>query len=158
MKGEQVVSEQPYEERFKDIYHVSAQRTKFLGDEMAQSLEGLNLKLARIADKIKNNQPKKPGALILHFTKCTRTCKGCPHPVWQQWFNPTNGVNPDKWASKKVKYPRKLIPKNATPELRDAVEEALEVIETRRKLLEVIKTISKNITWIDKKYPEIFGG
>jgi hypothetical protein len=125
---------------------------------MAQALNGLNHELAGCADRIKQNQPKKSGALTLHFTTCSKkeSCNGCPHPIWLSWFNPTHGVNPDKWAAKKVIRPRRHTPKNSTPELKAAIDDALKVIELRKKLLEAVGAISRNVTWIEKKYPDIF--
>lgn len=158
MKGSNELADTPYSERFKPVYKLVSTRTKYLGAEMSEALDGLNQELASCADRIKDNQPRKIGALTLHFTTCSKkeSCNGCPHPVWLSWFNPTNGVNPDKWAAKKVIHPRRHIPKNATPELKQVIDEALKLIEIRKKLLEAVSSISRNVTWIEKRYPAIF--
>jgi hypothetical protein len=156
MSEKNLLADTPNAERFAEPIKLTEKRTQYLGDEMSQSLNSLNIMLTVFSDDIKKNQPKKPGSVILHFTKCSKSCNGCPHPIWMQWFNPTNGVDPDKWAAKKVTHPKRHLAKNATPELKKGIDDALKLIETRRKLVEAIGMISKCVTWVEKKYPAIF--
>lgn len=106
----------------------------------------MNARLEQIADRLKEIQPKKPGALTLNLRECGRdACYGCPHLRWLKWSTkPKPGTTPDEkqnfWVANQVKMPVQSVSKKrvffgAREEVIDLVREALELDKRRRAML-----------------------
>ncbi|QGT77746.1 hypothetical protein GM160_01920 [Guyparkeria halophila] len=129
----------------------------------------MNSRLERIADRIKEIQPKKPGSLTLDLRNCGKdSCYGCPHLRWLQWSaKPKPGTSPkDKenyWVASAVKMPVQSISKKreflvCRDELIDLVREALELEKRRRAMLASAGKFRKTVKLTQMPTPTPPGG
>lgn len=112
-------------------------------------LDEIDERLKEIAESIKLAQPKKAGAVTLHFNPCGKNCSGCPHPTWRKWYVDPSKDN-KKFLSYVIKHPFKSLSKKKDfvpvyPITAMLVREAEVLLKERSDIINYIKNAKKGI-------------
>lgn len=53
------------------------------------ALSGINRRVFKLQDLIKEAQFKQHSSVTLSLNTCGKNCSGCPHPIWLKWVDTT---------------------------------------------------------------------
>lgn len=142
-------SDMTYLEKNSDVLDSVHMKAITIGSNIGPMLETFNMRLAHLAELIKQNQSKTAGAITLHLHPCGPGCLGCPHPKFYKWFNPTPGST--KWSSNLVENPLMYMRRKEKFEsIRPLIIESQMIIEKRAHFIKQVSAINKSIIMLAK--------
>ena len=142
---------------------MKSKKLKSIGEDVYKTINKIDTRLTELSLLIKENQPKKPGSITLHFYSCGKDCLGCPfHATWLKWYSaPRNKEK--KFTASSVQNPlRKLKRKGSFDDgtisfddsykiTRGLVIEAIYLIKKRKEIIKDVSNLNRRVFSLNKK-------
>lgn len=100
---------------------------------------------------LRDKQTKTHGALTMRFNKCGKNCSGCPHVTWVKWVDPSKSYRRarSKWHGAIVDNPLRHARNKTSLPVKEFIEEAVELIDKRTRLIANISTMGKIVNSLE---------
>lgn len=126
----------------------ASERTREVFERAMAALERIDAHIDEAAEKLRELQPKKPGAILLERHDCGAGCLGCPHPRWKVWRSDQR-KKPARWYASTLKTnPTQSVKKTGPFEANQAlvryyIAEIQEAMKARAALTAAIASVGK---------------
>ncbi len=141
--------------RAREMSEQALRTARQRSERLLEHLQATNERLILLREHIRDEQPKRHGAVLLELQACGPGCIGCPHPRWQRWINQASskkGKEPT-WYATRPRYPSHAARAKEVPEsAREYIREATRIIQRRETVIRRLRELHTCVANLDTSY------